>query len=93
MIIVIIAWTCHLCVCVCVCMHVCVCVCACVYAYTAAAEGGLLSLFSYDELKAEDKRKAKVTLSCLTSFLTSDRWNTSVAGFFEELEPESFISM
>ncbi|KAK7110494.1 hypothetical protein V1264_014354 [Littorina saxatilis] len=36
------------------------------YDAEAAAEGGVLSLFSYDELKAEKKRRFPVTLTCHT---------------------------
>ncbi|XP_076436199.1 cytosol aminopeptidase-like [Babylonia areolata] len=38
----------------------------------AAAEGSFLSLYSYDELKAEDKRKDPVKVTCNTSFLPFD---------------------
>ncbi|KAK3607322.1 hypothetical protein CHS0354_018806 [Potamilus streckersoni] len=41
----------------------------------AAAEGCYLGLFVYDELKAADKRKAKVTSSCFTEPLI-DRYST-----------------
>ncbi|XP_063434213.1 cytosol aminopeptidase-like [Mytilus trossulus] len=49
----------------------------------AAAEGSVLSLHSYDELKSEDKRKPQVKVNCYTQFSqdrdrTSDLWTRGV---------------
>ncbi|KAK7479338.1 hypothetical protein BaRGS_00029416 [Batillaria attramentaria] len=51
----------------------------------AAAEGSTLALFSFDELKAEDKRKPRVQVTCHSSFLSADKsrvedsWQRGVA--------------
>ncbi|XP_071091182.1 cytosol aminopeptidase-like [Haliotis cracherodii] len=42
----------------------------------AAAEGALLSLFSYDELKAKDSRKPRVHTSCFTDHIQGDSTTT-----------------
>ncbi|CAC5420989.1 LAP3 [Mytilus coruscus] len=49
----------------------------------AAAEGSVLSLHSYDELKSEDKQKPQVKVKCYTQFSqdrdkTSDLWTRGV---------------